>query len=498
MAGEAQKELDAEPEAPAAPQQPPAKQEGGGGAKQKMVTKEAEEEEAGPETGDEGKQEFERQQMGELAVYSAKCLWMVNRSIIENEEVHMQLHAVKEWQKQLSGDGGSSGHVMISYSWSCKKDFVVRLAEKLKTKQVPVWRDEDQLRFGCNLQNSMFNAVEGAALVVVFYSSFYFRSANCQFEYKNILGLKRPIFPIIFQQPAAQAEKAALTAADQQTQSEYQDWLAGQLHSHSPDEKLYFDASRADPDEKTFDTLVEDIRQQFHEQLKHFKPNASSVPVAQWTAEQVTAWLEKQNLKELYAPRPYLSPLLNVLYCTVLYSSEALHSRVSCRTASRSIWTARRWRRSRATRRAAIRRTCSRSSRQSTTSTAASPFASCPLCGTSSRRSCSFPLAAATRPTAVSLPDDNSMFATSILCAQYTSICKIQIQKFYAQLHSTVFVFHCYGTNTHILYRYSNRICTRTLHHETYFVQYMQHVLFLELLFCFLAFQTLFLRPKVL
>lgn len=348
MAGEAQKELDAEPETPAAPQQASAKQEGGGakleggGAKQKMVTKEAEEEEeAGPETGDEEKQEFERQQMGELAVYSAKCLWMVNRSIIENEEVHMQLHAVKEWQKQLSGDGGSSGHVMISYSWSCKKDFVVRLAEKLKTKQVPVWRDEDQLRFGCNLQSSMFNAVEGAVLVVVFYSSFYFRSANCQFEYKNILGLKRPIFPIIFQQPAAQAEKAALTAADQQTQSEYQDWLAGQLHSHSPDEKLYFDASRADPDEKTFDTLVEDIRLQFHEQLKHFKPNASSVPVAQWTAEQVTAWLEKQNLKELYALRSI--SLLYPMYCPVLHCTErAKHFILVCRVAQKVVQSGRR------------------------------------------------------------------------------------------------------------------------------------------------------------
>ena len=107
-----------------------------------------------------------------------------------------------------------------------------------------IWRDEDQLRFGCNLQCSMFNTVEGAALVVFFYSEFYFRSANYQFEYKNIKSLKRPTFPVIFQQPAAQGEKAALPAADQQTQSEYQKWLAGELHSHSPDEKLYFDASR--------------------------------------------------------------------------------------------------------------------------------------------------------------------------------------------------------------------------------------------------------------
>ena len=323
-ANEAQKALDTSTSSPAktnqnaapAPQ-PIAKQEtptqSPGAKPNKRLVLEDADEEAGPERkdeeADEGKQEFERQKMGELAVYSAKCLWLIDRAIIQNEEVHSELRAVKEWQKQLSGDGGSSGHVMISYSWSCKKDFVVRLAEKLKTKQVRVWLDEDQLRFGCNLQSSRFNAVEGAALVVVFYSQFYFRSANCQFEYKNIKSLKRPIFPVIFQQPAAPGEKAALPAVDQQTQSEYQEWLAGELHSKSPDEKLYFDASRGDPDEKAFETLAEDIRENFHAELKHFK-HATDVPVAQWSAEQVATWLDKQNLKELYGLMPHSHSLL--------------------------------------------------------------------------------------------------------------------------------------------------------------------------------------------
>ena len=374
VANQAQKELDTTPSAPNTNQnqlQPNAKQEtttNSPGAKpNKLLVLEDADEEAGPERkdeeADEAKQEFERQKMGELAVYSAKCVWLIDRAIIQNEEVHSELSAVKEWHKQLSGDGGSSGHVMISYSWSCKKDFVVRLAEKLKAKQVPVWRDEDQLRFGCNLQSSMFNAVEGAALVVVFYSVFYFRSANCQFEYKNIKSLKRPTFPVIFQQPAAQGDKAALPASDQQTQSEYQEWLAGELHSHSPDEKLYFDASRCDPDEKTFDALAEDIRLSFHAELKHFK-HEIDVPVAQWSAERVTAWLEKQNLKDLYI-------LISFMFCLVCTGNSYIYvyvnERPASRAASRSVWTARRWRRSRTMRTATIRRASSRSSPPNTT-----------------------------------------------------------------------------------------------------------------------------------
>lgn len=177
MAVEAEKELDATPPAqalapqsPAKPPAPPSQNGAGTGAQQqqpsdkqyakpadsgkpngRLVLEDADEE-ASPEMVDAEKHEFERKQMNELAVYSAKCLWLVERALVQNQEMHDGLHTVKEWYKQLSGDGGSSGHVMISYSWSCKKDFVVKLAEKLKAKQVPVWRDEDQLRFGCNLQ----------------------------------------------------------------------------------------------------------------------------------------------------------------------------------------------------------------------------------------------------------------------------------------------------------------------------------------------------------
>ena len=42
-----------------------------------------------------------------------------------------------------------------------------------------VWRDEEGLRPGTNLQRAMLEAVEGAVLVLVSYSLPYYRSRNC-------------------------------------------------------------------------------------------------------------------------------------------------------------------------------------------------------------------------------------------------------------------------------------------------------------------------------
>ena len=73
-----------------------------------------------------------------------------------------------------------SGHVMLSYNWSTKS-LVQKLKAKLREGGLSTWMDEDNIGTG-SVNQSMADAVEQSAAVLVCYSSGYRWSDNCRKE----------------------------------------------------------------------------------------------------------------------------------------------------------------------------------------------------------------------------------------------------------------------------------------------------------------------------
>lgn len=81
-------------------------------------------------------------------------------------------------------------HIMISYSWNCRKDLVNRLSEVLKKSGLKVWKDDEGGMSG-NILDDMAHAVQNAALMIVCVSEAYCASDNCKRELEYGANLKR-------------------------------------------------------------------------------------------------------------------------------------------------------------------------------------------------------------------------------------------------------------------------------------------------------------------
>jgi len=94
-------------------------------------------------------------------------------------------------------------HIMISYSWSVGKAFVVEVARALRQQGHDVWRDEDGSKLVQKMMGSsmeiMAKAIELAEFVIIFVSRSYRDSYNCKLEGKYAqvrerAGLTRILF----------------------------------------------------------------------------------------------------------------------------------------------------------------------------------------------------------------------------------------------------------------------------------------------------------------
>jgi len=94
-------------------------------------------------------------------------------------------------------------HIMISYSWSVGKAFVIEVARALRQKGHDVWRDEDGSKLVQKMMGSsmeiMAKAIELAEFVIIFVSRSYRDSYNCKLEGKYAqvrerAGLTRILF----------------------------------------------------------------------------------------------------------------------------------------------------------------------------------------------------------------------------------------------------------------------------------------------------------------
>jgi hypothetical protein len=79
-------------------------------------------------------------------------------------------------------------HIMLSYSWSAGKQLVIEFGKKLKDLGFDVWRDEEgsdvmgPVSAVGNILDSMTEAVEKSAVMIIFVSPEYKESGNCRFE----------------------------------------------------------------------------------------------------------------------------------------------------------------------------------------------------------------------------------------------------------------------------------------------------------------------------
>lgn len=178
-------------------------------------------------------------------------------------------------------------HVMISYSWNAQKDIVVKIAEAIAEAGIEVWRDEDRLKPGTNLQRAMLEAVEGAVVVIVFYSPDYYRSRNCQFEYNQAQELKRTIFPIVVD---------IIEKKEENEYKEYDSWLKKELHENGI-ERIYTKTSDVESSEDKLKSVVDGVRALRDEETKKMQSNSDDPN--EWNRSQVDAWLDKKNLHDL-------------------------------------------------------------------------------------------------------------------------------------------------------------------------------------------------------
>ena len=89
-------------------------------------------------------------------------------------------------------------HVMLSYNWSHKLE-VLEVRKALGENSLPVWIDVESM--GENIVDGMVAAVGGAAVVVIFVSQYYMRSAHCRYEAEYaIVTLKKPIIFVLIEE----------------------------------------------------------------------------------------------------------------------------------------------------------------------------------------------------------------------------------------------------------------------------------------------------------
>eukprot|EP00794_Sanderia_malayensis_P018430 gene18430-20280_t len=85
------------------------------------------------------------------------------------------------------------GHVMLSYNWESKAQ-VLRIKKELKKLGYKTWMDVDKMHG--DLNERMAEAVEGAAVVVVFMTQKYEESHNCKKELNYADDKRKKIVPV--------------------------------------------------------------------------------------------------------------------------------------------------------------------------------------------------------------------------------------------------------------------------------------------------------------
>ncbi|CAK8688342.1 unnamed protein product [Clavelina lepadiformis] len=83
---------------------------------------------------------------------------------------------------------------MISYNWSDSKELAHKINDRLYDAGYQVWIDKEQMKG--DMYEMMGRAVNNAHVVLMFTSSNYERSANCQSEANYAKDLKKKIIPI--------------------------------------------------------------------------------------------------------------------------------------------------------------------------------------------------------------------------------------------------------------------------------------------------------------
>eukprot|EP00794_Sanderia_malayensis_P012816 gene12816-14129_t len=85
------------------------------------------------------------------------------------------------------------GHVMLSYQWNSQKE-VVRIKERLEADGYDVWMDVDDMQG--NIYQRMAEAVQEAAVIVVFMTEKYEQSVNCNKEIQFAQVKQKSIVPV--------------------------------------------------------------------------------------------------------------------------------------------------------------------------------------------------------------------------------------------------------------------------------------------------------------
>lgn len=258
-------------------------QEIAGGEVQEVLrkTKETENKET-DESGEEEETDEETAEEESIEMIAAQCVSIVHLRLQQNSSLRKALHLGCEQLIRRK-------HVMISYSWALAKDTVVQIADTLKAAGLPVWRDEERLKPGTNLQRAMLEAVEGAVLVLVFYSPPYFRSRNCQFEYRQLQEMKRPVLPVLVD---------AVDEGNKKDFNEYEKWLNKQLKEKSA-ERIYLKTSDVCK-EDLMKQLVDGVKELYEEEIAKMQTNFEDMAPEEWSRLHVDAWLEKNKLDDMY------------------------------------------------------------------------------------------------------------------------------------------------------------------------------------------------------
>jgi hypothetical protein len=113
--------------------------------------------------------------------------WVIDNS---SDSFHIEVS-----RSQSSGPKGL--HIMLSYQWN-NQEFVKRVADMLKQKNIPVWFDIAGDMKG-NINAAMAQGVEGAAMVISFSTVAYSKSINCQKELTYASQLKKNIVPVLLE-----------------------------------------------------------------------------------------------------------------------------------------------------------------------------------------------------------------------------------------------------------------------------------------------------------
>ena len=227
---------------------------------------------------------------------AAECMLNIAMRVKGNPSLGMALQQGNQMSSKRK-------HVMISYSWAARKDIVLQIVKELKkTNEMEVWLDEDHLLPGTRLKRAMLDAVEGAVLVIVFYSLPYFRSKNCQIEYKHTAKLHRPIIPVLVHIKTGPENENSPVVNDESKCKEYQDWL-NKERKETNEERIYQDTPTNDKQllsEDDLNRLVAGVQNAFKEEIEKMQLNPSDIPVENWDRLQVDNWLDGKSLNDLY------------------------------------------------------------------------------------------------------------------------------------------------------------------------------------------------------